>query len=163
MAGIDEDVYVAPGARIMGDVTIGAGSSVWPCAVIRGDVAPITIGARTNIQDGAILHGATGVAVTIGDGVTVGHGAIVHGCTVGDGALVGMGSIILNGAVIGEHALIGAGSLVTENLEVKPRTLAFGSPAREIRALTDEEVASLDDSARLYVRLASDARLTENG
>ena len=155
---IDESAYVAPGAHIIGDVTIGAHSSVWPCAVIRGDVAPIVVGERTNIQDGAILHGATGAPVVVGDGVTIGHAAIVHGCTVLDGALVGMGSIVLNGAIIGEHALVGAGSLVTERHEVRPRTLAFGRPAREVRGLSDEEVADLDESARLYVRLAREAQ-----
>lgn len=146
--------YVAPGGVVVGDVTMGADSSVWYHAVARGDVAPIHIGARTNIQDGAVLHGATGFPVLLGDDVTVGHNAIVHGCTVGNNTLIGMGAIVLNGASIGDDCIIGAGSLVTQGTVVPNGSVAFGSPARVIRQTSDEDRASNKANAAEYVRLA---------
>lgn len=159
MAAIDESVYIADGAHVSGDVTIGRDSSVWHGAVVRADIAQVTIGERTNVQDNAVIHVAHAHPVTIGDDVTIGHGAIVHGCTIEDGALIGMGAIVLNGAVIGEGALVGAGSLVTEGHRVTPHTVAFGSPAREVRRMSDEEMRSQLESARLYVELARAARI----
>lgn len=155
---IDESAYVAQEAHVSGRATIGAESSVWPFAVIRADIAPIRVGDRSNIQDAAVLHGATNHPVIIGDDVTIGHGAIVHGCTICDKALVGMGAIILNGARIGEGAIVGAGALVCENHVVEPHTVAFGSPARAVRPTTPADEAMLEENARAYVRLAGKAR-----
>ena len=110
--------YLAEGAIVKGDVTIGEDSGIWYHATVRGDTEKITIGSRTNIQDNAVLHVGAGHALTIGDDVTIGHSAIVHGCTVGNNTLIGMGAIILNGAVIGNNCIIGAGALVTQNMEI---------------------------------------------
>ena len=149
--------FVAPGGVVVGDVEIGADSSVWYNAVLRGDVAPIRIGARTNIQDGAVLHGATGFPVLVGDNVTVGHNAIVHGCTVGSNTLVGMGAIVLNGARIGDDCIIGAGALVTQGTVIPNGSVAFGSPAQVIRPTSDKDRASNRANAAEYVHLAHDA------
>jgi carbonic anhydrase/acetyltransferase-like protein (isoleucine patch superfamily) len=149
------DVYVAPGAVIIGDVTIGPGSSVWSNAVLRGDAAPITVGAGTNIQDGAVVHADPGAPCRIGDGVTVGHAAIVHGCTVGDNSLIGMHSTVLNNAVIGPESLVAAGALVRERAEFAPRTMLVGLPAAPRRDLNDDEVAGLYASASGYQERAA--------
>lgn len=147
-------VYLAQGAVITGDVTLGADASVWFNAVLRGDSDAIRIGRRTNIQDGAICHADPGFPVTIGEGVTVGHGAIVHGATVGDNCVIGMGAILLNGAVIGANSLVGAGALVTEHKNFPPGALLLGSPARLARMLSDDEIAGLGRSAATYVARA---------
>ncbi len=150
-----EDVVVMQTAVVAGDVHIGAGSSVWFGAVVRGDVHYIRIGELTNVQDGCLLHVTTGAhPLIIGGGVTIGHGAILHGCTIEDGALIGMGAIILDGAHIGREALIGAGALVTEGTRIEPRTLAVGSPAKPRRELTPAEVEQLRKSALHYHELA---------
>lgn len=150
-----EDVVVMETAVVAGDVEIGAGSSVWFGAVVRGDVHSVRIGSLTNVQDGCLLHVTTNThPLIIGDRVTIGHGAILHGCTVGDGALIGMGAIVLDGAAVGEEALIGAGALVTEGSVIPPRTLAVGSPARVKRELTAEELARLAHSAEHYRDIA---------
>ena len=147
-----EQVFLADNSVVIGDVQIGASSSVWYNVVIRGDVAPIRIGKETNIQDGAVLHGTfEKCGATLGDRVTVGHLAMLHGCTIGRGTLVGMGSIVMDQAVIGEYSLIGAGSLVTEGSEFPARSLIVGRPAKVKRSLTDEEVALLEKSADNYL------------
>lgn len=147
--------WVAPSADLIGDVRLAARASVWFGAVIRADNTPILIGEDSNIQDGAIGHSDPDAPLTIGARVTVGHSAILHGCTVHDGALVGMGARVLNGAVIGEGCLVGAGALVTEGKRFEPGLLIVGSPARAIRALTDDERAALLVSAEHYVAKAA--------
>ncbi len=138
----------------MGDVTIGADSSIWYQAVVRGDSDRIRIGERTNIQDGCILHTDCGLALEIGDGVTVGHGVILHGCQIGDNTLIGMGAIVLNGAQIGKNCLIGAGALVTQGTVIPDGSLAFGNPAKVRRMLTREEIEENKRSAAGYVEEA---------
>ena len=143
--------WVAPGAQLIGDVTIGEGVGIWFNATLRGDNEPIRVGARTNIQDGAVLHSDYGAPLSIGDGCTIGHAAIIHGCTLGDNVLVGMGATILNKAVIGADSLVGANALVTEGKQFPPRSLIVGAPAKVARELTDDEVAGLRRSAEDYV------------
>lgn len=149
------DVFVAEGAVVVGDVTLGPLSSVWHNAVLRGDCAPITVGARSNVQDCAVLHGADGFPVVVGAGVTIGHGAIVHGCEIGDNTLVGMGAIVLNGARVGADCIIGAGALVTQGTVIPDGSVAFGSPARVVRSATEGDRAANRENAQAYVRLAS--------
>lgn len=152
---IDPSVFVAPGARIVGDVVIGKDSSVWFNTVLRGDVNYIRIGERTNIQDLTMVHVAhEGAPTIIGSDVTIGHGVVLHACTIRDFALVGMGSLVLDGAEIGELALLGAGSLVTSGTKIPPRTKAFGRPAKVVGELTDAEIERLKWSAGHYVSLA---------
>ncbi len=140
---IDKSAKVFEGCTLMGDVQVGPGCSIWPGAVLRGDVGSIYIGENTNIQDGSICHtdgaGTPGGVLRIGANVTVGHLCILHGCTIGAGSLIGMGSIVMSGAKIGENCLIGAGSLVTEGAEIPSGWLAFGRPAKPIRPLSEEE------------------------
>ena len=147
---VAEDAWVAPSADLIGDVHLAALASVWFGAVIRADNTPITIGARSNIQEGAMLHSDPGVPCTVGEDVTVGHHAILHGCTIGDRTLIGMGATILNRAVIGEDCLVGAGALVTEGKVFPPGYLIVGSPAKAIRPLDDAAKAMLKLSAALY-------------
>lgn len=148
---IASDAYVAPGAQVIGAVTLGPRASIWFNAVVRGDNDPIVIGADSNVQDGAVVHADPGAPATIGRGVTIGHRAIVHGATIGAGSLIGMGAIVLNRAVIGEECLVGAGALVTEGKVFPPRSLIVGTPARVARPLSDQEVAGLRLSAATYV------------
>lgn len=149
-------VFVAPGVQLIGDVVCGDDASLWYNTVVRGDVAPIRIGARTNIQDLSVIHVTGGGPGThIGDDVTVGHRAIVHGCVVENACLIGMGAIVMDDAVIGAESLIGAGAVVTPGTRIPPRSLALGSPARVKRTLTDDEVAALYTSARHYVETAA--------
>jgi carbonic anhydrase/acetyltransferase-like protein (isoleucine patch superfamily) len=140
---IDPTAFVAPGARIVGDVELGPQSSVWFNAVIRGDSAPVRIGTRTNVQDLAVLHTDGGRPCVIGDDCTVGHSAIVHGCRVGNGSLIGMGAIVMSGAVIGEESIVAAGALVPEGRECPPRSLLAGAPVRLIRRLSAEDLERL--------------------
>jgi carbonic anhydrase/acetyltransferase-like protein (isoleucine patch superfamily) len=147
--------WAAPSADLIGDVRLGAGASVWFGAVIRADNTPIEIGAKSNIQDGAIGHSDPGFPLTIGAGVTVGHQAILHGCTIGQGALIGMGAKILNGASIGAACLVGAGALVTEGKQFEAGTLIVGSPARVVRPLTEQELKGLEMSAEHYAEKAT--------
>lgn len=145
-------VFLAETAALIGDVTIGAESSIWYGAVLRGDVMPIRIGARTSIQDNSVLHTTTDrIPTLIGDDCTVGHGVILHGCTVRDRVLVGMGSIVLDGAVLEEDVILGAGSLVTQDTVIPRGMLALGRPARAVRPLNDDERASILASAAIYV------------
>jgi len=159
---LGESVYLAPGAHVVGAVTLGARASVWFNAVIRGDNDPIRIGDDSNVQDGAMIHADPGAPTTIGAGVTIGHHAIVHGATVGDNSLVGMGATILNHAVIGRDSLVGANALVTEGKRFPDGSLIVGSPARVLRPLTEAEIAGLRLSAATYVanarRFAADLR-----
>ncbi|MGN1024045.1 MAG: gamma carbonic anhydrase family protein [Lachnospiraceae bacterium] len=152
---IDPSVYLAEGAICAGSVQIGKDSSVWFNAVLRGDSDSIQIGTRSNIQDGCVLHTDPGHPIRIGDEVSIGHGAILHGCTVGDHTVVGMGAIVLNGAVIGKDCLIGAGALVTGGTVIPDGSLAFGSPAKVIRPLTDKELAGNLQNAAEYAELAA--------
>ena len=143
--------YVDPSAVIIGDVTVGERSSIWPHVTIRGDVDHIHIGAETSIQDGTVLHCDAGVPLSIGDRVTVGHQAMLHGCTVEDDALIGIGAIVLNGARIGSGCLVGAGALVTEGKAFPDHALIVGSPAKAIRTLDADAIARLRWSAAHYV------------
>jgi carbonic anhydrase/acetyltransferase-like protein (isoleucine patch superfamily) len=152
---IGEGAWVAPSADLIGDVQLGRGASVWFGAVIRADNTPIVIGAQSNVQDGAIGHSDPGAPLTIGAQVTVGHQAILHGCTIGDGALIGMGARVLNRAVIGAGCLVGAGALVTEGKIFEPGMLIVGSPARAVRALSEEEQDALLVSAAHYAEKAA--------
>lgn len=153
------DVFIAPNAFILGDVEMGALSSAFFGAVLRGDINPIKIGEETNLQEHAIVHTTRGRTPTIiGRGVTVGHGAIIHGPTIEDYCIIGMGSIILDEAVIGTESLVGAGTLVTEGKVFPPRSLILGSPGKVIRSLTDEEIAHIRDSAASYVIAAAGYR-----
>lgn len=149
------DVWVAPNATIIGDVIIGEGSSVWFGAVIRGDVFPIRIGARTNVQDNAVVHVTNGrAATTIGDDVTIGHSAIIHGCTIGSRCLVGMGSIVLDNAVVEDECFIAAGSLVQPGGRVVTRSMAIGRPVKRVRALEDRDLLEIAGASALYVQYA---------
>ena len=161
MPEIDESVFVAESADIIGDVKIGKNSSIWYNTVLRGDEHAIRIGENTNIQDGTVIHVGWDVDTVIGDNVTVGHNALVHGCKIGNNSLVGMGAIVLNGAEIGEYCMIAAGALVTQNKKFPDGVLIMGSPAKVVRELTDEEKQSLIKSADDYYKLISTAARTE--
>ena len=154
MKSIDKSVFIADGAKVIGDVEIGKNSSIWFNAVIRADSDTVKIGENTNIQDNAVIHTSAGFGVQIGDNVTIGHGAIVHGCTVKDNVIIGMGTIILNGAVIEENCIIGAGTLVTQGKVIPAGSLAFGNPVKIARQLTGEEIQSILDNANSYVKEA---------
>ncbi len=154
---VHPSAFVDDSAQVIGDVEIGAESSVWMTVVIRGDVNFIRVGDRSNIQDGTVVHVQHDTHPTrIGNDVTVGHGAIVHGCTIHDRVLVGMGAIILNGATIGEDSIIAAGTLLTEGTTIPPRSMVMGSPGKVKRALTDAEVAMIQEFADNYVRYRRD-------
>lgn len=154
---IAASAWLAETAVVVGNVFIGEDANIWYGAVLRGDVGSIRIGARTNIQDGAILHMTTDVSNTVvGNEVTVGHAAVLHGVTIGDGALIGMGAVLLDNAEVGEDALVAAGSLVPARMRVPPRTLVRGQPARVVRELSAEECRGGRQSALHYVELARD-------
>jgi carbonic anhydrase/acetyltransferase-like protein (isoleucine patch superfamily) len=146
-----DGAWVAPEAQVIGNVVMDEGASVWFGAVVRGDNEPITIGPRSNIQDGSVLHSDPGSPLTIGEGVTVGHKVTLHGCTIGDNVLIGIGAIILNRAVIGRDSIVGAGSLVPEGKVYPDGVLILGAPARVVRELMPEQVAGLRRSAEHYV------------
>lgn len=147
--------HAAENAVITGDVTMEENSSVWFGVVARGDVAPIVIGANSNIQDGCLLHNRTGLPTIIGKNVTAGHGAILHGCTVGDNCLIGMGAILLNECVIGEGSIVAAGALVTERTVIPPGSMVMGSPGRVVRAVRPDELAHTLANAEEYARFAA--------
>ena len=144
--------WIAPDANVIGRVIVGEDVGIWFGATLRGDNEPITVGARSNIQEGVVVHTDPGKPVTIGEGCTIGHGAIIHGCTIGDNSLVGMGATVLNGAVIGRNCLVGAGALVTEGKVFPDNSLIVGSPARAIRTLDEAAIEGLRRSAESYVR-----------
>ncbi|MEI6031339.1 MAG: gamma carbonic anhydrase family protein [Synechococcaceae cyanobacterium ELA739] len=149
---VDAEAWVADSAVLIGDVRMAAGSSLWPTAVARGDVCSILIGACSNVQDGAILHGDPGQPVCIGSFVTIGHRAVIHGATIEDGCLIGIGAIVLNGVTVGAGSLVAAGSVVTR--DVPPASLVMGAPAQLKREMTPEAVQGQHDHARHYRRLA---------
>ena len=152
MPQIAASAYIDPQAVVIGDVSIGELSSAWPCVVIRGDVNWIRIGARTNIQDGCVLHVYKDThPLQLGDSVTVGHGAILHGCTIESRVLIGMGAILLNGARIGEGSIVAAGTLVPEGTVVPPGSLFMGHPGKFRRALTPEDQASIEAYSARYI------------
>lgn len=148
---VADTAWVADSAQVIGNVVLGDQASVWFGTVVRGDTERITIGAGTNIQDTSVLHADIGKPLVIGERVTVGHQAVLHGCTVGDESLIGIGAIVLNGAKIGKNCLVGAGSLVTEGKEFPDGSMIMGAPAKLVRQLTAEQMASLRDSARHYI------------
>lgn len=150
---IHPNAFIAETADVLGDVTIGQGSSLWYGAVARGDMSYITIGKYTNIQDNATVHVDTDLPCKIGDYTTVGHNAVVHGCEVGNNCLIGMGSIILNGAVIGDNCIIAAGALITEGAIIPPNSLVMGSPGKVKREVTKEEIETVRYNAIRYEEL----------
>ena len=156
---IDPSAYVAPGVQLIGDVSIGEQSSVWYGSVLRADINRITIGKRSNLQDGTIVHLSDDYGVVIGDDVTIGHRALIHACTVLDGVLVGMGAIIMDGAVIGEGSTIGAGALVLAGTQVPPNSLVLGSPAKVVRELDATEKTEGARLAAKYVLVAENYKL----
>lgn len=153
-------VFVAPGAVIIGSVTIGDGSSIWFNTVIRGDVEQITIGCNTNVQDGSVLHADSGCQLIINDKVTIGHKAMLHGCQVGAGSLIGINAVVLNGASIGKNCIVGANSLVPENMKIPDNSLVIGTPARVVKTLNQAQIAQLAMSAKHY---ADNGRLFKTG
>ena len=154
---IDATARIARNATVLGDVTIGAETTVFFNATLRGDGGGrIVIGKRSNVQENACMHVSRRFDTIIGDDVTVGHGAIVHGCTIGDGTIVGMGSIVIDGAKVGKNCLIGAGALVTGTANIPDGMLVIGSPAKAVRALTDEELAGNLASAEEYVKTGAE-------
>ena len=143
--------YIADSAAVIGNVRIGPQVSVWFGSVLRGDNDKITIGARSNIQDGCVLHVDPGLPLVIGEGVTVGHQVMLHGCTIGDDSLIGIGSTVLNGAEIGANCVVGAHSLITENKVYPPGSLILGAPAKVVRELNEDEITGIKRSAASYV------------
>ncbi|MDH5257381.1 MAG: gamma carbonic anhydrase family protein [Gammaproteobacteria bacterium] len=163
MPSIDATAYIDPDATVIGKVSIGKDSSVWPMTAIRGDVHRITIGERTNIQDGSILHVTSdnefnpgGSPLIIGDDVTIGHGAILHACTIGDFSLIGMGATVLDGAIVEGEVMVAAGSLVPPRKTLERGYLYLGNPVKKARALTDKELKYLHFSSLHYVKLKND-------
>jgi gamma-carbonic anhydrase len=150
--------YIDPGAHVIGDVEIGERSSIWPTAVLRGDIEPIRVGAETNIQDGTIIHTDKGFPAIIGDRVSVGHAAVLHGCTVEEDSLIGIGACILTGARIGRGAVVAAGSLVPEGMEVAPDMLVMGTPAKPRRPVSAEEMARFQKGVVHYMERGQQAK-----
>ena len=156
---LGRDVFVADGARVIGDVHLGNGASVWFGAVLRGDYMPIRVGARTNIQDNAVVHITSGgFGATIGDDVTVGHSAIVHACTIGHRCLVGMGSTVLDGAVVGDDSFVAAGSLVTPRELIPARSFVMGRPGKVVRAVNERDLVTIREAGSRYVQYAGEFR-----
>ena len=151
---VHPSAFVAPGATVIGAVTLGEEASIWFHATLRGDINSIAVGARSNIQDGVVLHVADAFGTRIGELVTVGHNAIVHACTIGDEVLVGMGAIVMDGAEVGARSIIGAGALVTSGTVIPPGSLVLGSPARVVRTLSLDEQDSIKVWAQRYVTLS---------
>ncbi|MBO4237563.1 MULTISPECIES: gamma carbonic anhydrase family protein [Pseudonocardia] len=150
---VHEHAWVAPGAVLAGEVSVGPETGIWYTCVIRADLAPITLGARTNVQDGSVLHADPGFPATIGDGVTIGHRAVVHGCTVEDDVLIGMGAVLMNGVHVGAGSLIAAGAVLTQGTVVPPGSLVAGVPGKVRRELGEAERNSIPLSAAAYVHL----------
>lgn len=157
-----DGVYVAEGAKLIGEVEVGPESGIWFNAVLRGDLAPIRIGAKVNLQDGCIGHVNRDQPLLVADEVSVGHGAILHGCSIGKGSLVGMGAILLNGSELGEMTLLAAGSLVPEGRRLPAYTLCVGSPAKPLRELTDADLARMRRTTLDYIEKASEYRSGKN-
>ena len=153
---VHPSVHVAEDVVVTGDVTLEEDSSLWFGVIARGDVAPIVVGAGSNIQDGCLLHNRTGVPTIIGKNVTAGHGAILHGCTVGDDCLIGMGAILLNGCVIGEGSIVAAGALVTERTVIPPGSMVMGSPGKVVRPVRPSELEYAAKNAKEYVQFSKE-------
>jgi carbonic anhydrase/acetyltransferase-like protein (isoleucine patch superfamily) len=154
----EEQPWIADSARVMGDVWLAPGSSVWFGAVIRADQASIRVGAGSNVQDNAVLHADPGYPLQVGADVSIGHSAICHGCTIEDGVLIGMGSVVMNGAVVGAGSTIAAGAVVTSGMQVPAGSLVAGVPAKVLRDLTPESIADNRANAVTYVALAAQHR-----
>ena len=154
MSDVASSAWIAPGAHVGGAVRLGDDVSVWYGAAVRAEMAEIVIGARSNVQDNAVIHVDEGFGVQLGEDVTIGHGAIVHGCSVGANTVIGMGSIVLNDAKVGENCIVGAGALVTQGMVIPAGSVAFGSPARVVRAIRPEEIEANRRNADHYVELA---------
>lgn len=152
---IAKSAWIAPSVYVAGHVTIGDQSNIWPGCILRADLNSITIGKRTNLQDGTLVHVESDQSVKVGNDVTVGHGVIIHACTIEDGALIGMGAILLNGCQIGKGAQVAAGALVPEGMKVPARTLVMGVPARVVRKLKAQEIKRNVKSAGKYVEMAA--------
>lgn len=155
---VDESAWIAPNATVIGRVRLGAEVSIWYNAVLRGDTEAIEIGARSNIQDGCVLHADPGFPLTVGSGVSVGHNAILHGCTVGDDVLVGMGATVLNGAVIGAGSLIAANALIPEGAQIPPGSLVAGVPGKVRRALSEAEQDGIRLNSAVYLHNTANHR-----
>jgi carbonic anhydrase/acetyltransferase-like protein (isoleucine patch superfamily) len=155
---IHESVFVADGAVVAGDVTIGANSSIWYNAVVRGDMEPVTIGSGTNIQDLVMIHVDEGYPCVVGDRVGVGHNAILHGCTVEDECLIGMGSVLMNGVYVGTGSVIGAGAVVPERAVIPPNSLVMGVPGRVVREVDADLRARIKGNSHHYAIMAADHR-----
>ena len=158
---LHDTAFVAAGARIIGGVTLGPGSSVWYNAVLRADGDTITVGAKSNVQDNVSVHVDSGRPVVIGENVSIGHNAVVHGCTIGDGSLIGMGAVVLNGAKIGSGCLIAGGAVVLEGSEIPDGSLVAGVPGKVRRSLTDDERAGLLRNAEHYLQHVSEHAAAE--
>ena len=148
---IDKENWIAPSADLIGSVILSADVSIWWQAVLRADNEPITIGARSNIQDGCVLHTDPGYPTVIGENVSIGHMCMLHGCEIGDSSLIGIGSIIMNGARIGQNCLIGANTLITEGKKIPDNSLVMGSPGRVMREISDEQIEVIEKNAESYV------------
>lgn len=151
---IGDEVFIAENATLLGEVTIGDHSGVWFGAVLRGDRDRIVIGAGSNVQDNATVHGSTGFPTLIGDRVSIGHGAIIHGCTISDEVLVGMGAIVMNGAVVGEGSIIGAGAVVTEGKVIPPGSVVLGVPGKVVKQVDEAQREHIRENAKVYVEMA---------
>ena len=160
---VAETAWIAPGAYVIGDVHLGEESSVWYGAVLRGDTEPIRVGARTNVQDGCILHADPGYPAIVGEGCVLGHNAVVHGCEIGNNCLVGMGATILNGAKISEGSIVAAGAVVPEDREFSPRSLIVGIPAKRVGDVGEEQAAEIARGASEYVERAAAHRESLRG
>lgn len=154
MPRVAESAYVAPEATLEGDVELGDLSSVWPGAVLRGDINGVTIGDESNVQDNVVIHVTSGDPAEVGEGVTVGHGAVVEGAQVGDGSLVGMNSTVMGGTVLGKGCLVAAGAVVTEGFEAEAESLLAGVPAKRIGDVSEEQRGEMDENRREYVEMA---------
>ena len=158
MAAIHPTAFIHPQAVVLGDVTLGARVSVWPTAVLRGDSDRIAVGDESNVQDGSVLHADSGLPALVGARVAIGHRAIVHGAVVEDGCLIGMGSVVLNGARVGAGSIIGAGAVVTEGMQIPPRSLVLGVPARVVKPVTPEMTARVTATVDAYLELQAQHR-----
>ncbi|MGM0438325.1 MAG: gamma carbonic anhydrase family protein [Bacillota bacterium] len=151
---IEQEVFIAEGSKIIGDVYIKSGASIWFNTIVRGDLGPIKIGKKTNIQENSTLHIDKGTPLIVGDNVTVGHNAVLHGCTVNNNCIIGMGAVILNNANVGKNSIIGAGALVPEGKEIPEGSLVLGVPAKITRKLNEKEIKSIQESADHYYELS---------
>ena len=152
---IHETAFIAETAQIIGDVSIGKQSSVWYGAVLRGDIAPLIVGERSNIQDNCVFHGTSSYGVVVGDDVTIGHAVVLHGCQIGNKVLIGMGSCVMDEAIIPTSCIVGAGTLITPRSQFEPGYVILGRPGRAVRKLTERELSHLEESAKNYILISS--------